>query len=55
MTKYDPARFLKCPQCFRTHTVSLTIHADGDATIECVACGATGFVHKLNESDRTYD
>lgn len=61
MTEYDehlvddPSRFLKCPDCHRTTTTQITIHLDGDFTIECSACGAMGMGHKLNQSDRTYE
>jgi len=46
--------FLKCPECRRSTTVSLTVHMDGDAEISCSACDAVAFVHKLNTQDRTY-
>lgn len=51
----DPSRFLKCPSCHRTTTTEITVHADGDFTIECTACGAMAFGHKLHTQDRTYE
>jgi ribosomal protein S27E len=50
----DPSRFLKCPECHRTTTVSLTIHPDGDVQLACRACGAIAIGHPLNYSDRVY-
>jgi len=51
----NPSEFLKCPNCHRTTTTSITVHADGDFTIGCSACDTIAIGHKLNESDRTYD
>jgi len=39
----------------RTTTTSLTIHPDGDVSIDCDACDAVAIGHKLHESDRTYE
>lgn len=55
MTDWSPADFLKCPNCHRTGTVSLSIHLDGDVSIECAACDALAMAYPLNESDRTYE
>jgi excinuclease UvrABC ATPase subunit len=52
---YDPSQFLKCPNCHRTGNVKITIHIDGDFTIECSACEAMGFGRKLHQSDQTYE
>jgi len=51
---HNPYDFLKCPDCHRSTTVELTVHVDGDASIDCRACGAHASVFKLHEHDRTY-
>lgn len=52
---YSPEQFLKCPECHRSGTVSITVHIDGDSSIECSACGAFAAVNKLHSQDRTYE
>jgi len=51
----DPASFLKCPDCHRTTTTSMTMMLDGDVCLKCEACGATAIANPLNESPRTYE
>jgi hypothetical protein len=53
MTEYSPGQFLKCPECHRK-TVKISIHIDGDFSIQCKACNAGAIGHKLHESDRVY-
>ncbi len=53
MTDYNPSDFLKCPNCHR-RTAELTMHIDGDVSIDCEACDAHTMAFPLNESERTY-
>lgn len=52
---YTPGDFLKCPNCHRTGSVEMTMHLDGDVSIDCGACDAHAMAFPLNESPRTYD
>jgi translation initiation factor 2 beta subunit (eIF-2beta)/eIF-5 len=55
MTDHEPADFLKCPECNRTTTTSLTICLDRDVLLECSACDAIAIAHPLHEQDVTYE
>lgn len=46
---------VRCPDCHRTTTVSMTMMLDGDVRLKCEACGATAIAIPLNESPRTYE
>lgn len=50
----DPQDFLKCPGCHRSRTVKLVMYIEGDALLECDACGEAAIADKLHEHDRIY-
>ncbi len=54
MTDHAPGDFLKCPNCHRT-TVEMTMHLDGDVSLECQACGELAIANPLHESERVYE
>jgi len=50
----NPEDFLRCPNCRRT-TVTLTMHLDGDVSIQCDWCDEHATAYPLNQSERTYE